>query len=181
MRAWLIIADGAAGVRHSRCGEPRDAHVRERAGHSRQCGGGCTRSGSLLSVADGVAGLTLIDVSDPSAPELISTTATPAQSVAVASDERYAYLGQANEGGLAIFDLANPQMPIQVGSFQPPEPTLAVALAGHIVYCLSDPKSSWLNIVDALEPDHPFTDQRGERRGRRGGCDSGQPLRCWPR
>lgn len=79
-------------------------------------GEGVCVSGSYLYLADGDAGLRIIDVSNPSSPLHLIRIFTPsaALKVRVVGNTAYVALGS---GGLQIYDVSNPAAPAFLGSF----------------------------------------------------------------
>ena len=67
--------------------------------------------GTIAYVADGQAGLQLIDVSTPGLPALLGTYNTPDQAFGVAVVGTTAYVADWQTGGLQIIDVSDPETP----------------------------------------------------------------------
>jgi len=65
-------------------------------------------------MAYGTAGLTVVDVSDPTDPYYISRCATPSRSASVSLVGSYAYVAVPSNG-IRIIDISNPWYPVEVG------------------------------------------------------------------
>jgi len=135
---------------------------------------GLALSGSLLLVANGQSGLTLIDVSDPASPLLLSSLgASNVQDVAVVGS--LAYLAEAHEGppsihGLRIVDVSNPGSPSEVSFTTMGNGALSVAVSGGLATIglgadLGLPRG--LVLVDVSVPASPTV---------RGFLDIGKPV-----
>src|SRR6185436_5713403 len=64
-------------------------------------------SGSYAYVAEGDAGLQVIDVTDPAAPAIVGSVDTPGAPVGVAVQGSYAYVAD-NAAGFQVIDITNP-------------------------------------------------------------------------
>ena len=71
-------------------------------------------AGDVVYVADGAAGLRLIDVTDPATPSLVSTLNTPGSAYGVALRGDHAYVAD-NDHGLQVVDVTNPVLPMLAG------------------------------------------------------------------
>jgi hypothetical protein len=92
---------------------------------------------------DNVAGLQVLDISDPAAPLLISENSeVSAYDLAIADSTMYA----ANAQGLQAFDLSNPTAPLLVGTAGGIGPAYLLALSGDYAYLVTT--DSALQIVD---------------------------------
>ncbi|MBN1887593.1 MAG: tandem-95 repeat protein, partial [Thermoflexales bacterium] len=89
-------------------------------------GRGVAVAGTRAYVADGSRGLTVVDLSNPSATPARLDTPGTATDVAVSGS--YAYLADGS-GGLRVVNVANPASPQQVGSYATPGNVLAIDLA----------------------------------------------------
>ena len=72
-------------------------------------------SGNYAYVADGLGGLKIIDVSNPSSPSLISTYSTSGYASSLFVSGKYAYVAEGSSG-LEIIDISNPYSPFLVGT-----------------------------------------------------------------
>jgi hypothetical protein len=109
----------------------------------------CVVAGYLLLVADGYAGLQLVDISNPAAPRIAGSVLTPGRARDVAAAGRFAYVVD-EFAGLQVVDISNPTAPRIVGSFatrgavgvavQGPYAYLTKGLAGLLVLDVSTPE-----------------------------------------
>lgn len=71
----------------------------------------------------------------------------------------YAYMTCSSEGGLAILDVSDPELPVLIGSFATQFPALQVVMDNEIAYVrTTDPDRNWsnyLNIIDVGDPTTP--------------------------
>lgn len=109
-------------------------------------------SGHYAYVADGPAGLQILDVSDPDNPVLAGSYDTPGTANSVALSGHYAYV--ADDTGLQIIDVSNPGAPAFGGSFSLSRPFGAVAVSGNIAW-LSDPLLGEVIALDVGIPSSP--------------------------
>lgn len=72
-------------------------------------------TGGFAYVANGTNGLRVFDVSNPNAPALVTTVATPGTAYEIKTFGTYAYL--ADDTALLEFDLSTPWAPVQTRSF----------------------------------------------------------------
>lgn len=93
--------------------------------------------GDLLYVANGSAGLQIIDVGNPSAPVLRGATATvePALDVAVVANTAYVTIGGA---GLAAVDVGDSDAPSVAGGVDTPGVLRGVSLSDSVAYAADD-------------------------------------------
>ncbi|MCI0399675.1 MAG: hypothetical protein L0332_10910 [Chloroflexi bacterium] len=95
--------------------------------------------------------LVILDVSDPSLPvQAGSSDPLPGIVYDVAISGTYAYVAN-GEGGLRIFDVANPAAPVEVGSYVTGDEAISVAIAGDFAYI----SSGGLHILDIADPTTP--------------------------
>jgi hypothetical protein len=117
---------------------------------------GVAVNGSYAYVADGTAGLRIVDISHPSAPMLVGTCAT-LQARAVAVSGSYAYVAD-GKAGLTVVNVANPSAPFIAGSFDCCTSSQAsascVAVRGSLV-CLGEWRGSGLRVFDVSTPTAP--------------------------
>ncbi|MCK4733572.1 MAG: hypothetical protein KAT65_14055 [Methanophagales archaeon] len=120
-------------------------------------------------IADGIGGLCIVDVSDPSEPTLegLYSTGEMMQSITVHGDYAYigagfnfAYSGAGSKGGFYIFDISKPSNPTKIGEII--NITVNdVAVSGNYAYLTvvnSTPDSSVycsLYVVDISDPSNP--------------------------
>ncbi len=125
--------------------------------------------GNRAYVADGDAGLHILDISNPAAPALLGTYPGQARKVAVAGN--YAYVVQRGTwsgeqwvgGGLRILDVSDPTTPQEVGFFANAHPPMeSVTVAGNYAYVTelgstsAEPEAGGgLRILDVSDPTAP--------------------------
>jgi hypothetical protein len=130
-RAWL--ADGAGGVRGYRLAGSTIAELARwpSKGHVYQL----ALAGDLLYVAEGTAGLAILDVK--AQPRLIGRAAArdTARGVAVLGQRAALADGTA---GLALLDVAQPRAPRELGRHKPERSVNRVALRGELAYVAND-------------------------------------------
>ncbi|MFW2439852.1 MAG: Ig-like domain-containing protein, partial [Arenicellales bacterium] len=107
--------------------------------------------GAYAYVAASGAGLTIVDVSNPSSPQIVTSVDTPGSSVDVRIEGNYAYVAD-SASGLQIFDLTDPVLPVIIGSVDTAGSAIAVAVLNGFVY-LAD--QNGLVVVDATTPTNP--------------------------
>ena len=115
---------------------------------------GLTLFGDLLLVADGEAGLRVVDVSAPASPAEVGFLDTPgggagAYEVAVSGD--LALVGD-RTGGLRIIDISDPTDPVEVGFFETPDSAFGVAISGDLALVAS---RGGLYVIDFSDPTNP--------------------------
>ncbi len=89
-------------------------------------------SGSTALIADGAAGLTLVDVQNPSQPSLISVLALPGQANNVTTTGAVACVSLSDQG-VALVDFSDPAQPQLMGSYDTEgQPQQAVYEAGQV-------------------------------------------------
>ncbi|MFH1101952.1 MAG: PKD domain-containing protein [Methanobacteriota archaeon] len=102
--------------------------------------------------------LIIIDITDPSAPEVLSiTSCLYSRSLAITvpschGDGKYAYLG--TDTGLQIFDVTDPDQPICKGTYLMPAPSVFVCTNGQYAYVSSG--TSGITVLDISYPAHPL-------------------------
>ncbi|MHB1038377.1 MAG: Ig-like domain-containing protein, partial [Pirellulales bacterium] len=94
---------------------------------------GVAVSGSLAYVADGTAGLQIIDVANPAAPVRLGNCNTGGYAYDVAVSGTLAYVA-AYDAGLQIIDVTNPAAPVLLGGYDTIGKTYGVAVAGSLAY-----------------------------------------------
>ncbi len=100
--------------------------------------------------------LAVLDVSDPTRPEQISTvTLPPGGDVAdvYAASNGYAYVTAAKDGLRAV-DISTPAAPVEVGFCSAPKAGFHVAVAGRYAYVAAGDAGLW--VIDVSNPAVPF-------------------------
>jgi len=110
-------------------------------------------AGRHAYVADGEAGLRIINVSDPSAPQEIGHYVPPQGDVrGVDVVGSYAYVAAGYAGGLRVVDISDPKKPREVGHYDTPRSARTVRVSGPYAY-VGD--LEWLRVVDVSTPSAP--------------------------
>lgn len=108
----------------------------------------------------------IIDVTDPSLPQVISTTLveTNSQPSAVQVSGSYAYVASGNSPsntGLHVYDISNPYLPVLVSSLNA-YPSQDISVSGNYAYMIS---GTGLQVIDISNPAAPvivgFTSSEG--------------------
>ncbi len=109
-------------------------------------------AGNRVYVANGGAGLLVIDVSDPAGPTLAGSLDTPgtAESVAVAGNHACVADGTS---GLLVIDVTDPSNPALAGSTDTPGAASDVAIAGNHAFVADG--AAGLQVVDISDPTNP--------------------------
>ncbi|MEJ2720684.1 MAG: FlgD immunoglobulin-like domain containing protein, partial [bacterium] len=90
-------------------------------------------AGKYVYVADNVAGLMVIDVSNPQSPSLAGSYDTPgtAYDVKIAGDHAFIADGST---GLQVIDVSDPTTPVSVGSYDTPGEAISIDVDGDVAY-----------------------------------------------
>jgi hypothetical protein len=104
-------------------------------------------------VAAGSAGLQVVDVSDPRAPQIIASVDTNGNANDVRILGRYAYVADGG-AGIKIIDIANPAAPVIAGSVDTPGDAVDVMVAGNLAFIADS--FSGLTIVNVASPTAPI-------------------------
>ncbi|MBI2435247.1 MAG: hypothetical protein HYV26_20510, partial [Candidatus Hydrogenedentes bacterium] len=117
--------------------------------------------GDYLYGADPSAGIVVADISFPGTPTWISNIGTPGEAVQLSLLGSTLYLTDV-AGGLRLYDLANPALPVLLGSYVPTasnrqSAATPVAHSGQNVFCVwadgdSDARFSSISIADPVQP-----------------------------
>lgn len=109
-------------------------------------------SGDYAFLACGMAGFSVVNISDPSDPILVGECDTQDEALAVVVSGQYAYVAD-KEGGLRIIDVSHPQNPVEAGFSDTPGWAMDVALQENLVYVAD--WSEGYTVVDVSEPENP--------------------------
>jgi len=104
-------------------------------------------------VADYYAGLKVIDVLYPAAPEEVGWLDTPGRAYAVKLAGNYAYVADYS-GGLRVIDISDPAHPREAGFCVTSKKTYALALGGQRAYMAC--RISGVRVVDITDPANPL-------------------------
>jgi hypothetical protein len=97
------------------------------------CGLGIDIRGNYVYLADGPAGLQIIDISNPSNPILTGTYNTRGNTADVkVLDDNIAYV--ADGDGIACIDISNPVNPVLAGSYFYPQNSRRIVVNNHLAY-----------------------------------------------
>ena len=111
-----------------------------------------TVSGSFAYVADYSRGLTILDISDPTSPELVSNYITNGYSYSVAISDTFAYMAD-SQNGLQVFDISDPASPELVGNCDTNGTAIDVKIVGTLAYVAD--YAAGLQIIDISDPTSP--------------------------
>jgi hypothetical protein len=107
-------------------------------------------SGRYAYVADGSAGFTVIDISNPDSPIIIGSVDTPDSAVDVYVSGNYAYVAD-YFSGLQVIDISTLSNPVIVGSVATPDRAVGVYVSGNYAY-VADGN---LHVIDISTPSSP--------------------------
>ena len=122
--------------------------------------------GQYAYVADGDAGLRIIDVSTPSSPTEVGFFDTEGNAYGVYVLDRYAYVAD-GDAGLRIVDISRPSSPTEVGFFDTGGTAKGIYVLGFYAYVADG--SAGLRIIDVSRSSSPtevgFYDTGGSATG----------------
>lgn len=110
-------------------------------------------SGNYAYLADGTAGLLVVNISDPENPEFLGSYDTSGEALDVAVSNGYAYVADGSSG-LAIIDVSDPYSPELKSTYSTGD-ARGVTTQGDYVY-IANGSSNDLVIVDISDPEHPL-------------------------
>jgi hypothetical protein len=116
-----------------------------------------TVAGQIAFLADGTAGLHLIDVSEPNAPALRGTVDTPGWAYHVAVKENHAFVA---DGwiGIQVVDITVPDSPEIIGGWNLPDGAgSAVGIAARDDHVFVAAKGSGFHVLDVSDPQLPLS------------------------
>lgn len=108
-------------------------------------------AGNYAYVADGAAGLRIVDISNPASPNLVGTYDSPGTAYGVFVSGNYAYLADSNS--VRIVDISTPATPNAVGNFATTNSCKGVYVSGNYVYAADGTTGVW--IYDISNPASP--------------------------
>jgi hypothetical protein len=108
--------------------------------------------GDYAYVADGLSGLQIINITNPSSPTLTGSYDTPDFALGVQVVGNYAYVAD-SFSGLQILNITNPSSPTLIGSFDTPGLAIGVQVVGNYAYVADG--SSGLQIINITNPSSP--------------------------
>jgi len=109
-------------------------------------------SGNYAYVADGEAGLRIIDISNPAAPAEAGSFDTGDMAINVFVAGNLAYVAD-GEDGLRIIDIQNPAQPAEVGFYETDGYAIAVYVSDNYAYVADD--VAGLRLIDVNDPVNP--------------------------
>jgi len=109
-------------------------------------------SGELAFVADGEAGLQIIDMADKTAPSIIGSCDTPGFASGVFVSGSYAFIAD-GEMGMAVVDITNRTAPVMTASLDTPGVAVKVAATGNYAFIADG--DAGLQIVDVTNKTAP--------------------------
>jgi len=114
-------------------------------------------AGGVAYVADGTAGLQVVDISDPAAPKRLGgyNTSGTAWAAHVAGGIAYVADGTA---GLQVIDVSNPAAPTRLGGYDTSGVASAVQVVGTIAYVADG--DAGLQVIDVSNPAFPIFQSR---------------------
>jgi hypothetical protein len=110
-------------------------------------------SGRYAYLADGLSGLQVINISNPSNPSIVSSCDTPGYAWAVHVKGSYAFVSDRNSG-LQVIDISKPSNPSIVDSCDKADYECSVRLQGSYAYVAD--RDSGPKIIDMSNPSNPF-------------------------
>lgn len=111
-----------------------------------------TTSNDRLYVADGIAGFHILNIENPTAPELIGSIPPGDQTFDVAAAGDYAFVAD-GQLGLTVIDISNPTRPTHLRSVWIASNAHHVRLAGEFAYVTG---SRFIKVMDISNPTHPI-------------------------
>ena len=111
-------------------------------------------AGNYAYVADGLYGVRIIDVSDPSSPTEVGHYDSPGEAHKVFVDGTLMYVADGT-AGLRVVSVADPTSPYEVGYYDTPGTAMGVFVSYPYVF-VADGGSSGLRIIDASDPTSPY-------------------------
>ena len=113
---------------------------------------GVAIAGDYACLSDGLAGLQVVDISDPDSPIIVGSVDTPGFAINVAVDGDFAFVADGGMG-LQVIDISTPDSPVIVGSLDTPGNATAVVVHGGFAYVADG--SAGLLVIDVSLPGSP--------------------------
>lgn len=107
----------------------------------------------MAFVADGEAGLQIVDVIKPLRPVIIGSVDTPGHAEGVAIKDNLAFVGDGPGGGLQIINISNPRQPRIIASVATPGRARGVEVLGNLVFVASG--TAGIQVVDITNLEKP--------------------------
>jgi hypothetical protein len=107
----------------------------------------------ILYVADGAAGVTILDATDPANPTILNTVDTPGNAVDIYVESGLAYVADSG-AGLQVLNVSSPASASIIGTYDTEGTAVKLDVVGSLAY-LAD--TDWgLQIIDVSTPVAPF-------------------------
>ncbi|MFZ2252681.1 MAG: beta-propeller fold lactonase family protein [Minisyncoccia bacterium] len=112
-------------------------------------------SGNYAYTANyGAASMSIIDISNPTAPVTVSTIATGVQPQSVYVSGRYAYVANGLDATMSIFDVSNPVSPVLMSTTSTGVNPFAVHVSGRYAY-VANRGNDTMSVYDISNPASP--------------------------
>ena len=108
--------------------------------------------GTLAYVADGVSGLRVVDVADPSSPDELGSWNTPGSAADVEVVGGIAWVAD-RDASLRAIDVSDPATPFEIGFFDTPYFANDVELSGDLAFVADG--AAGLRVIDVSAPTNP--------------------------
>lgn len=103
-------------------------------------------------IAEGMAGMRIVDITDPANPELVGTFVVPISPCnRVKIQGNYAYLAE-NYPGFQIVDITDPTNPVSIGSYNTFDWAYGLCVYDNYAYVTGD---LFFQIIDISDPENP--------------------------
>lgn len=110
------------------------------------------QDGDYLYIANATDGFVVVNVSDPTTPDVVANLDLPGDACCIDISGNYAYVGD-NEDTLRVINISNPANPSQVGKIAVGAEALDVCVVGNYAYVAA--RSQGLMIIDISTPSSP--------------------------
>jgi hypothetical protein len=148
----LVFLGSGGGVYILNVLNPQKPLVVSEAIHTRGIVYGLFYLNNRLYIADGVVGLEIWDVTNPSAPTKLGAYNTPGHACAVYVLDNYAYVADASSG-LRIINISDLSSPTEIGYYDTPGSAYGVYIIGNYAYVAD--RDSGLRVIDISDPSSP--------------------------
>ncbi|MFQ6094145.1 MAG: dockerin type I domain-containing protein [bacterium] len=108
-------------------------------------------SGNYAYVAEGKAGVWILDISDPAKPQAVGHFNTKRYTCDIAVSGHYVYVAECS-AGLQVFDISKPTHPVLAGSLDTEGSTQALVISDNYIYAAD---GDALRIIDISDPTNP--------------------------
>jgi YVTN family beta-propeller protein len=112
-------------------------------------------SGKYAYTANGLGNtMSVVDVSNPSSPVQIATTAVGSGPSSIFVSGRYAYVANQNSSSVSVVDISNPATPVQAATAGVESGPSSIFVSGRYAY-VANQNSSSVSVVDISNPAAP--------------------------